>query len=262
MRGGERAPYPLLPEDDPEAGLAALHAFKGDAADLNARDGTGMTPLMLVSRWTSLSSGLQARVDSARLLLEKGASHGLQDEAKGWSSLHYAVYASKWAGSKMVDTLLAHPSIDAGIGSKTGQTPLMIAAARGQRDIVRRLIQHGVDVDAVDEDKHTAVMHAARDCARSATATDADLENCRDIVQDLIDVGADLTLEDHVGNNAWHIAKHVGNTDIMKTVREHYKLAANPGGAEHEQEAPVHPSNGGAGGDMMQNMEAMMGSGP
>jgi hypothetical protein len=251
---------------DPEAGVAALAGAGAATPPLDERDDRGFTLLMLACRWSSLPVGLRARVDAATLLLEKGAAHDVQDIEKGWTALHYAVYASKWAGTDMVDTLLAHPSLDADVAGKQGQTPLMIAAARGERKIVNSLLERGgVAVDAVNEEKHTAVMHAARDCARSATATDEELENCRDIVEDLINAGADLTLQDAVGNNVWHIAKFVGHTEIMKLVREHYKLAANPDGEEHEQEAPAHPSQGGGGGggggDMMANMEGMMGGG-
>ena len=147
---------------DPEAGVAALRADSVEAAALDARDDAGRTPLMLASRWSSLSTGLRARVDAASLLLDHGADHDLRDNEKGWSALHYAIYASKWAGTDMVDLLLAHPSLDADLASnrgKRGQTPLMIAAARGERKVVNRLLERGgININAVDEDKHSATI--------------------------------------------------------------------------------------------------------
>jgi ankyrin repeat protein len=98
-------------------------------------------------------------VEIAKILIAKGAETNAVDKWR-WTPL---AIACQNGHARMVELLLAQPGIDTSIGNiKSGHMPLIIAAARGYEDIVRQLIQKGVDVNAKTTGADTALLLAER----------------------------------------------------------------------------------------------------
>lgn len=84
---------------------------------------------------------------------------------------------------------------------------LCAAAARGDTDTVRVLIQGGVDIDAKDKVGRTALMHAAR-YGENAT------------IDALLELGANINAKNLNGHTALIYAARFGNADTVKLLLE------------------------------------------
>lgn len=83
------------------------------------------------------------------------------------------------------------------------QVALFEAAENGDRDEVRRHIEGGFDINAVDpEDAYTAVLLAA-ECGKIG------------VVQDLVEAGADVNARDSFGRSALYAAAVAGHVDVV-----------------------------------------------
>lgn len=74
---------------------------------------------------------------------------------------------------------------------KNGQTPLMLAASKGNLDRVKYLVEHGADHEITDDMGRTAIMHAAQ-------------SGRLDVVNYLIELGANVCGVDMEGNTVLH----------------------------------------------------------
>ena len=104
-------------------------------ADVNIRDYYGCTPLNF----------LAGRLDMEvfKMIIAKGvdvnAKGGLRMGDEGWTALHQVC----WAGNKAkAEVLIAHGA-DINAKSRNGVTPMSVAKARGQDQIVELLRKHG-----------------------------------------------------------------------------------------------------------------------
>jgi ankyrin repeat protein len=125
-----------------------LHKYLNMGADVNARDESGLTPLI----WASVKGNAYA----AQILLERGANanarNSLGDTALMWASI---------MGHEPVVELILENNADVNFKSKkNGVTALMAAAAKGHDDVVRILINHGAEVDLKDSNQNSALMLA------------------------------------------------------------------------------------------------------
>jgi len=135
---------------------AALKQEIQSRADVNARDETGWTALMLASRWSA--------VDNARLLLESGA-HVNDADFNGDTAL-IAAAAAHWfddgmwkAQTKTLLVLLEHgPDVNA--KNKKGQTALMWIAQSANSKAVEVLLKAGADPEIRDEAGKSALDYA------------------------------------------------------------------------------------------------------
>src|SRR5918995_4896774 len=189
----------------------------------------GVTPIAL-----ACESGSAAIVDR---LLEAGVSANATGPY-GETALHTCAHAGNTAAARVL--IAAGASIDPG-DSWRGQTPLMWAAAEGHPETMQALIDAGADVDARStivewarqrtsepRDKWlapggwTPLLLAAREscvtCVDVLAAAGADLNVVDperhtsliialtnghfDVAGRLIDHGADLNMQDHVGQTA------------------------------------------------------------
>lgn len=105
---------------DSEVTYEALDELIANGADVNAKDGYGMTPLM-----HAVSTEFDS--DTVRYLLEKGADVNEQD-LKGNTALMHAIYSDR---SLSFEDILASEKADTGIKNNKGETVYDLASANG-----------------------------------------------------------------------------------------------------------------------------------
>jgi len=115
--------------------LAGLQALLASGTDPNTPDGPrGFRALAMASRF--------AQLQTMSVLIGAGASPNLRDAGGNrWVPLQHAVHKHRTAA---VGFLLTHGAVADGPGDR-GMTPLMMAAASGQTDVVQLLLDHGAD---------------------------------------------------------------------------------------------------------------------
>ncbi len=128
--------------------IADVDRALGDGANANATDADGTPALMAAT--------LFGNDDLVDLLLKQGADPNRTDAA-GATALMWAAH-----DARKVTRLLAHGA-DVNARSKTGRTPLHVAAAYpGTLDVVKLLVARGADIRAEDQGRATALTLASR----------------------------------------------------------------------------------------------------
>ncbi|HEY3739232.1 MAG TPA: ankyrin repeat domain-containing protein [Bryobacteraceae bacterium] len=118
--------------------------------DVNAAQGDGMTPL----HWAAYQDDLQ----TAKLLIAAGANVNAQTRLEAITPLFLA---SANGDPELVAQLLK-AGADAKSVKPNGTTVLMVAAAAGNLDAVKVLVEHGAEIDSKEKvHEQTALMFAA-----------------------------------------------------------------------------------------------------
>jgi ankyrin repeat protein len=121
--------------------------------------------------------------------------------------------ASRWAYAQGgylegVRLLVAHGA-NVSAGAREGQqTPLHLAADRGDREMTQILLEHAADVGATDEYGRSALHGAAR-------------RGHKDVAELLIAEGADVNAKDMDGATPIQFAREEGHTDIAALLKQH-----------------------------------------
>ncbi|KAF6793448.1 37s ribosomal protein rsm22 [Colletotrichum musicola] len=155
----------------------------------------GATPL-----WAAAGRG---NVEVALLLLR----HGSDIQAKtrdGDMALHAA---AQQGYAKMVELLLDRGA-DIESTRKGGAMPLMVAAVNGRDDIVAMLLERGAALEPKDENGHTAILYAV--CCEQKSG----------VLGLLIDHGADMNALDHHNWTPLDFAVGRGQSDAVRQLIE------------------------------------------
>lgn len=182
------------------------------------------------------------KMDDAQVvkaLLARGFDPNAVDEERGDTGM---ILAMREGSMKVFDVLLNAPDIDLEIGAKNGDTALMLACFKGHRRAVEALLQKGAEVnrpgwtplhyaaaignndivkllldksayiDAESPNKTTPIMMAARG-GHIYT------------VKLLLDEGADATLKNELGMSAIDFAEKFNHKDIAEGLTYRLKKA-------------------------------------
>ena len=118
-------------------------------AGLNLQGAKGFTALSIAV--------LKGHLELVRLLLDRGADTAVTD-MHGWTPLMRAVHAGD---VRMTRVLLSVGDNQAGKAGALGITPLHLAAAGGDLELVSLLLEHGASAAVTSEDGRTPVDVAA-----------------------------------------------------------------------------------------------------
>lgn len=165
----QRLPAPGYSGGAPLIALAAragsietLRYLIAARADLNASTPVNETPLMLAAYFRGDEDNVSIdRYDAAvRLLVEAGAS--LENVPNNYTPLAYAAYNNRQRALRFLIERGARLDADASGGAIYVNTPLMMAAMQGNRDVVRMLLVAGANPLIRVRGGHTAREFAVK----------------------------------------------------------------------------------------------------
>lgn len=225
-------PLPQPAPESPSGSVQSNTAWNESPADmLNQTNSQGETALMLAIR--------NAKDETVRLLLRKGAKHGMdldQKDGRGKTALHLAVDMKK---EKLVEELVGASALQTALDGLE-RTPLFLAVQHGHEKAVDALLQDMPYVVRQQSDKHgRSALHAAverghlgilkklleerfyedakDDLGRTPLLLAAD-NGDKDVVDLLLSHNARQDLEDATGRTPLFLAVANGDLPIAKTL--------------------------------------------
>jgi len=163
-------------------------------AAVNASDASGLTALMLVSKY-----GLS---DIVQFLLNSSSDPNLQSST-GRTALMEAAENNQQEALKLLVSGGANPNGQ----DNDGATPLMMASMQGHLGIVTWVLEQDVSIDARNLFKETALMLACRN-------------NREEVSRLLLEKGADVRLQNYRGMSALMIASEKGWVGVSSQLLE------------------------------------------
>lgn len=171
-------------------------------ADVNAADNYGTTALIVAAT--------AGHHDVVKLLLDSGANAQVRDETGG-APLVNAVYFGHTETVQLLLENLAQPKTaqtkSLALDVRDGEELLMLAAGLGHVDIVRLMIESGINANGRGLKQRTPLMAAA--------AFDRP-----EVVKALLAKGADPAARDEDGNTALAVARDKGNDKVVALLAE------------------------------------------
>jgi len=179
---------------------AALEKEHFDIAQLLYQRGADVDVQGLYKRTPLYSVSRSGHLEIARWLLDRDANPNFCDNSDGWTPLHTATFNGRLG----VIQLLLHYKADkiARSQNRHGEIPLHIASEYGYADVARLFLEHGVDVNVLDNDRSTPLHLASRD---------GHLE----VARLLIENGANLDAEDSRGRTAFQVARGKESKELL-----------------------------------------------
>lgn len=148
---------PLITIAAKNASLNVLRYLIKAGAGINAHTPAGETALMLASFFSERGSQHE---QAARILVNAGAS--LENEPHHYTPLSYAAYQGNERILRFLLERGARADADASEGFTYVNTPLMMAAMQGHRDVALQLLRAGADPRIRIQWGHTAAELAAK----------------------------------------------------------------------------------------------------
>ncbi|XP_034036184.1 DNA-binding protein RFXANK [Thalassophryne amazonica] len=158
----------------------------------------------------------QGEVSQVAAVLSKDGSVLNKQDERGFTPL---MWAAAFGEKAMVDFLL-EKGADPKAVARERESALTLASSGGYVDIVKCLLRHGVDIDTYDWNGGTPLLYAVR----------GNHINC---VEALLAKGADMTIESDSGYSPMALAVALGHKKIQKVLEDHIlKLYKPPPGPE------------------------------
>lgn len=165
-------------------------------ADLNARDKSGRTPLMLAV--------INNRYDIVKDLVSKGADLKAVTNEGDRTAFLWAVFM----GNLKITNFFVSQDIDINEVNRRGDTPLIVAAYMGHSEILQLLLAEGADVNHQTTNKKFTALHFA--CFRGH----------KHIVEILLENNCRIETKDSDGRTPLLLAALQGNMDMMSLLIE------------------------------------------
>ena len=167
-----------------------LQAVIDNGADVNATNKKNVTALMIASR--------RGNTDAVNELLNAGADPTIKDRL-GATCIHHAV--GEGCSKKFLQAIIDH-GVDVNATNKENVTALMTACQVGNTGAVNILLNAGADPNSADVYGRTWIHHAI-------------LANSKELLQVVIEKGADLNATNKKNVTALMIACRRGNIDAV-----------------------------------------------
>lgn len=198
------APYPQADREVLEAAkegdVVKVAAALSTGVNVEATDDFARTPLL----WAVTNN----HVEAARLLLEAGASPDAVDRQQDTPWLVTGV-----TGSVPMAQLLLEYHPDLTLKNRYGGIAIIPASERGHVEYVRAMAHSGMDLNHVNDLGWTALLEAVYYGDGS--------KPYQEIVQILLDAGADPGIKDSQGLVALDHARSKGQTEIVQILQSH-----------------------------------------
>jgi ankyrin len=194
-----------------EDGVRVAQLLLDRGVDVNARRNDHQTPLHVASYF--------GNVEIVHLLLDRGADPEANAQGdNGEKPLHqlsYGKYRSHGDGVHVAQLLLDR---GANVNARRNdhQTPLHVASYFGSLEIVRLLLYHGADSEAIAEgDMGEKPLHQV------SYGKYRSQEDGVHVAQLLLDCGADVNTRRNDHRTPLHVASNVGNVEIVQFLLDH-----------------------------------------
>jgi ankyrin repeat protein len=200
--------------------LAVTRELVERHADINSRDNLGRTPLFRAVAMSTNYSLKGGHVDVARFLLEHGADANADANFGGFST---ALHLASFSGHLEAAQLMLKYDANIHVRNKRGQTPLhrVLEGLIDEDglpniflDTIRCLLDHGADIDALDND-HATPLHTAA------------YYGCAKATRLLLEHGANVHLQDKEGQTPFQVASTKGWKEIAQLLLEHSQSEQN-----------------------------------
>lgn len=177
-------------------------------ANPNATNHYGVSVL-----WIPCQRGLTNIVE---LLLEKGASpeiapSGIEAEERsisGWTPLYAAIKSRQYA---VVKILLGHGA-DPNAVTSLGSTPFLLASEIGDLEVIKCFVEHGANLDYSPSGKEADELNITGQTALFM----ATLKEQNDVVQYLIEKGSQVNVKNRYGVSPLLLCAEGGNEALVK----------------------------------------------
>ncbi|KAL7907738.1 ankyrin repeat-containing domain protein [Trichoderma velutinum] len=201
--------------------LQVIQLFINSGFDIESRERHNQTPLLLASK--------MGHKDIVRVLLDHGANIKVADK-DGHTPLHCATIHGD---IDLVQLLLNNGASISSVDLRK-RTPLLLASKMGHKDIVQALLDRGANIKDTDKDGHMplhfAVIHGDIDLVQLLLNNGADIDSVKiptplllasklgyvNIVQALLDQGANIKVTDENGHTPLHFAAIHGYIDLTQ----------------------------------------------
>ena len=163
-------------------------------ADVNARNKKNCTALMLASK--------NGNVDAMNVLVGAGADQGIEDD-NGCSWIHY-----HFDGDCRKEVFESMINLGACVNAtnKKNTTPLMMASRKGNVDAMNVFLNAGADPAIEDANGYSWIHYAI-------------FEGCsKEVLQSVIDLGADVNVTSKQNCSALMLASKKGNEDAINVL--------------------------------------------
>ncbi|XP_067660904.1 ankyrin repeat domain-containing protein 50-like [Haliotis asinina] len=195
--------------------------------DINSRVKCGRTAVMLAAG--------NGNKDLVQLFVDKGADVSLLDKT-GDNILHCAC---RGGGAEVLKYILSKDMVDINSLGHRKRTPVIVAAERGQKEVVELLVKHGADLSLSERSGGNILHHVcqrghyklvkyvlslnmvdihSRWWMKRTPVMVAAKYGHKEVVKLLVNHGANLLQSDKRGDNILHLVCFAGHSDIVKYI--------------------------------------------